>query len=667
MERKSIMRITRREFIEQSATISAAALLGGAAAAEKAFGEPRARRHPNILLLMVDQQHMPPAYGPGEGMAQGLKEILGFQELSPDNPYTRFFPAFLRLRKNAVIFREHYSASSACVPSRTCIMTGRYNTGVDDTDGMLKTEHDVPWLDPDVPTIGDWFQAAGYTTHYFGKWHVSHPEAQNEDRPPDDQLDPDSLEPWGFTDWESSCPEPHGGGASNAGVYRDVRFADRVVEFLQQKEQDQSGRPWFAVGSLVNPHDVGLLPIPWGQPVGDGVVPWTYTAYPPPPNIPYQGQPSNEQNIPPDYQPLIVPLNPDGFPQNTFTLPPTFGEKLEDNNKPRCHYDYSLKFGLMAKASQENDFQPLLGESFQSAHPFQLQGEYASAWALAYGQFYLYCLYQADQQLYRMLQALDHASGLAENTIVIFLSDHGEMAGAHGGMIQKWHNAYQETIHVPMVISSPLVNGSESRMKEILQPTSSIDLAPTLLALAGYHPAALMAEMEALHGKANVIPFVGVDLSPYFKGQNAGRIHGPDGTPRTGVFYMTNDRITELGDHAPDDKKEDSSDFMDLVEDLRTQGYPLAPGAVTQPNCVRALCTGDWKIVHYVDPKRVEADEWELYCLATDPLEQTNLVAFETGEVRDDVTVPGLNKNQLRSINKQLRKELARQEALMLG
>ena len=30
------------------------------------------------------------------------------------------------------------------------------------------------WLDPDsVPTLGDWFRAGGYQTHYRGKWHVS--------------------------------------------------------------------------------------------------------------------------------------------------------------------------------------------------------------------------------------------------------------------------------------------------------------------------------------------------------------------------------------------------------------------------------------------------------------------------------------------------------------
>ena len=33
----------------------------------------------------------------------------------------------------------------------------------------------MQWLDPNsVPTLGDWFRAGGYETHYRGKWHISH-------------------------------------------------------------------------------------------------------------------------------------------------------------------------------------------------------------------------------------------------------------------------------------------------------------------------------------------------------------------------------------------------------------------------------------------------------------------------------------------------------------
>ena len=42
---------------------------------------------------------------------------------------------------------------------------------------MAKKANDpaMQWLDPNsVPTLGDWFRAGGYETHYRGKWHISH-------------------------------------------------------------------------------------------------------------------------------------------------------------------------------------------------------------------------------------------------------------------------------------------------------------------------------------------------------------------------------------------------------------------------------------------------------------------------------------------------------------
>ena len=40
---------------------------------------------------------------------------------------------------------------------------------------------------------------------------------------------------------------------------------------------------------------------------------------------------------------------------------------------------------------------------------------------------------------------------------MIFTADHGELLSAHGGMHEKWHNAYDETLHVPFVVTSPLI------------------------------------------------------------------------------------------------------------------------------------------------------------------------------------------------------------------
>ncbi|MFH1137106.1 MAG: sulfatase-like hydrolase/transferase [Pseudomonadota bacterium] len=592
--------------------------------------------HPNILLLMVDQFQTPPeGYGENEGVLRDLREIFSFQDISPDNAFTGFFPALLRLRQNAVVMQKHHTASSACVPSRTCIMTGQYNTGVEQTDGIFKSAEETTWLDPDgPPTIGDWFRAFGYTTHYFGKWHVS------------DLEPPDYMDPWGFSDWELSYPEPHGSKAYNLGVFRDVGFADNLVDFLAKKGTSDSSRPWLAVGSLVNPHDVGAWPVSWQLPGNQGVVPWT--VYPPPPSIPAAG----EESLPDD-KARVVDLNPDGFPQDNCTLPSTFDETLAD--KPRCQYDYSLKYGLAMRSKSALLF----------PYPFQLQEENAAAWSLAFNQFYFYCHYLADLQLRRMLQALDDA-GLAENTIVVFLSDHGEMTGAHGGMIQKWHNAYEEAVRVPLVISSPLVNGNKLEPRYITQPTSSIDLAPTLLGLAGFHAVHLTSAQDAMKDQIINNDFVGTDLSPFIMGKTDGDIPGPDGRPRPGVFFRTNDTITELGPNPDADAQDQYDSFLANVELVKTRGYPLVSGPVRQPNAVRALCTGDWKIVRYVDPHGIETDEWELYYLTADPVERTNLVDFRTGEIRDDVTVPGWTAAELAAKKNQLRVQLAEQEKLMM-
>ncbi|WP_332699614.1 sulfatase-like hydrolase/transferase, partial [Halalkalibacter lacteus] len=83
--------------------------------------------------------------------------------------------------------------------------------------------------------------------------------------------------------------------------------------------------------------------------------------------------------------------------------------------------------------------------------------------------------------MYKVFTALKK-SIYYENTIVVFTADHGSLVGAHGGLFQKWHNAYEEAIHVPLIIHSPkrFANCQETDML-----TSHVDIVPTLLGLAG--------------------------------------------------------------------------------------------------------------------------------------------------------------------------------------
>ena len=85
-----------------------------------------------------------------------------------------------------------------------------------------------------------------------------------------------------------------------------------------------------------------------------------------------------------------------------------------------------------------------------------------------------------DDQIGRVLDAL-HASGQADDTLVIFTSDHGEMLGDHG-LIQKGCRFYEGLVRVPLILSWP---GRVRAGQESGALVELTDLAPTLLEAAG--------------------------------------------------------------------------------------------------------------------------------------------------------------------------------------
>lgn len=568
---------------------------------------PGAHTPPNILVITVDEMQYPRfSYGSSGGMDQGIKEILGFVGDPEGNPYREFFRGFLKLRQNAVVLQNHTIAASACTPSRGVIYTGQYGsrTGLTQTDGIYKSGKDpaFPWLDPSgMPTLGDWFRAAGYSTHYFGKWHLSEPHDG-------------SLEPWGFADWELSTPEPHGANPGNLGVYRDIGFTDAVVGFLGRKGlalgQDP-GRPWLAVASLVNPHDIAGYPLPWFPGVEAPEPP-----LPAPQRIPEKGELSRR----PPGGTRQVELNPDGFPRRNFHPAPTQDEDLA--TKPDCHQDSALKVGL-ALASR---YPPQLRSN--SPLPYQL-AEHSREWFEANGRFYTYLHYLVDLQLRRIMDAVE-ANGLAEDTIIVFYSDHGDYAGAHGGMIEKWHTAYAEALHVPFVVSSPRINPERDRMRYVDEITSHADIVPTLLGLAGFGPEEREALRHQITGQDTSYTLPGADLAPVIRGE-APHVVEPDGTARQGVLFITDDCITEP---LPNEVgNPDYQYFLQHVAELVEGGVNLRRGCVVQPCHVQAVRSREWKLARYWDPHGNQPDQWELYAQAHDPNEEVNLVRWtENGE-----------------------------------
>ena len=232
-------------------------------------------------------------------------------------------------------------------------------------------------------------------------------------------------------------------------------------------------------------------------------------------------------------------------------------------------------------------------------------------------------------QITRVLDALRETEAY-ENTIVIFSSDHGDMQGAHGGMHEKWHVAYEEALHVPFIVSSPLLPGGA---RELDIPTNHADLIPTLLGLAGIDPDQALARLRSDHSDAR--PLVGRDLSRAIRAAEPA-------APTEPVLFTTDDEISE-------GSATSKSPFGRVARRLHRYS------TVKQPNHLQTVIAevdvdGAQHLVkfsryydnpqfwtapgerderlrgrHTVTVTEPEPDEYELYDLTLDPFEERNL------------------------------------------
>ena len=228
-----------------------------------------------------------------------------------------------------------------------------------------------------------------------------------------------------------------------------------------------------------------------------------------------------------------------------------------------------------------------------------------------------------------MLDALRESEAY-ENTIVIFASDHGDMQGAHGGMHEKWHVAYEEALHVPFIVSSPLLPGGA---RELDIPTSHADLIPTLLGLTGIDPDQALARLQADHSDAH--PLVGRDLS------EAIRAAAP-AAPTEPILFTTDDEISE-------GSATTRSPFGRVAKRLKHYSTVKQPNHLQtviaeldvdgEPHLVKFSRYFDnaqfWTVPgerderlqgrHTVTVTEPEPEQYELYDLTLDPIEERNL------------------------------------------
>ena len=347
----------------------------------------------------------------------------------------------------------------------------------------------------EVPTLGNWFRAGGYDTHYDGKWHLSHadlidpetgePLATNDSDGTIDAdavsayLDADPLGAFGFSGWVG--PEPHGAPLANAGVRRDELIADRVVAWLadryaRRRAGDPAAqRPFLLVASLVNPHDIVLFPL-WvtrGEPLA-----------------------ADPQREPPAVAPA-----------------PTATEDL--SSKPAAQAAYRAAYPTM------------YGPGDAIAGIYQ---EHAQRYRALYHRLHA----EVDGPIDRVRRAVTDDG--SEHAVIVRTSDHGELLGAHGGLHQKWFNLYDEATRIPFQVARVEcgeVVTSGRRVDDA--PTSHVDLVPTLLAAAGIDEGTTATELRRSFSEVHPLP--GRNLLPVIDGAapERGRV----------VYLQTRDNICE--------------------------------------------------------------------------------------------------------------------------
>ena len=546
---------------------------------------------PDVIVIVTDQERAAPPYEP-DGLTEWRRRAL---------PGAQWF------EDNGVSFHRHYTGSLACVPSRPTMFTGHYPDvhGVTQTDGLGKMHDDsrMRWLRPgEVPTLGHWFRAAGYDTHYDGKWHLSHADlvdpatgrsvATNDDDGVVDPaavrayLDADPLNPFGFSGWVG--PEPHGPSPANTGFVRDPLLADRVVAWLDDRYRRrrngdaEAQRPFLLVASFVNPHDIVFAPM------------WLRRGSPLPPS---------------DLEPPPVPRSP------------TDDEDL--STKPAAQIAYRASYPSTYGPA------PLIERVYRSK-------------AQAYRALYYRLHTDVDGPLDRVRQAVTRSvtDGGSTGAVLVRTADHGELLGAHGGLHQKWFNLYDEATRVPFVVAR--VGASTTAAGRIDEPTSHVDLVPTLLGAARIDAGPVQEQLRQSFTELHPLP--GRDLMPL--------VDGAPADPTRAVYLLTRDNMPE-GDSGASGmaRRLGRVDHPPLPLRIQVPAHVAANHEGLVARVADAEATGGggrlWKIVRsFDDPAtwtepgirhlaatgpagpcyRTEAlpDQWELYDLDTDPIEADN-------------------------------------------
>ena len=412
---------------------------------------------PNILLITSDQQH--------------------YDTLGVTNPHLRT-PALDRLANEGTRFTRAYCPNPTCSPTRASLLTGMYPS----SHGCWAIGVKLP---EDVPTVGDIFQHHGYESILIGKAHFqplkSEPGGESIERQPifkDLDYWRNFYGPWyGFNHIETArmhANESHVG--QHYALWMEEKglknWQDYFVQFPHRADDKYAG-PWYNQGALTwdlpeefhHTHWVGERTVANIERCAAAERPfflWSSFFDPHPPYVVPEPWASM-------YDPAQVPIS--SFVEGEFDrMPPHFAKTRQA--KP----DFS-------------EYNEPGGSGLHGFHShLHSEEELRRSIASYYGMISL-----IDHQVGNILNALDRL-GLAENTIVVYSTDHGHFIGQHG-LIAKGAFHYEDVLRVPMLVRYP-GKVAAGAVSDSLQ--SLVDYPQTFLAAVGIEAPGAMQGVDQL-------------------------------------------------------------------------------------------------------------------------------------------------------------------------
>ena len=393
-------------------------------------GSPTTR--PNLILITTDQQRHD---------ALGCFDRVGRAAHAghPANPAIQT-PNLDRLAARGVRFQRAYTTSPLCMPMRASLVSGGYPHN----HGVWGNQHGLP---PHDPTFMHHLQHAGYLTahvgngHYFDRAGLTHLREREAD-----------VRARGF-DYVLETTGPNFARTVNSAATDDLERRGLLTEFRALYGRDGRTRPASHAtgGSGTGSHG-----------------PWSTTPFPLPADahldafIGRSGAAFVEHYD--EDRPFYLFLG-FGGPHNPWDAPDEYANLYDPDHVPARIPAAAPGTWVPAHAAQRmlDGRTPDLDE----AATRRMRANYYAKITLI------------DHYVGQLLDALDQR-GLTQNTLVLFTSDHGEMAGDH----DRFHKTvfYDASVRVPLIAAWP-GHVAAGAVAPTLAETN--DLPPTLLEAAG--------------------------------------------------------------------------------------------------------------------------------------------------------------------------------------